>query len=133
MYYAALHYIQTFSSHFKASLGFMLQRIPGTTTIVCSVGQPVVELSTVVECLCRIEYGNQGLNMAVERYICRKTPDSAAHCLPADTVVADIRRWTALLYGSGGASAVLGALRGKSLTVAQPGQLALTRVMTRSC
>jgi hypothetical protein len=57
--------------------------------------------------------------MAVERYICRSTPDYAALSLLARQVVADILKWTAKLYGGRGAqdavAAALAAPAGKQV------------------
>jgi hypothetical protein len=123
MYPAAHCFLMEFSQHFQEQASDKAAAARRKFQIICSAGGSVIEASELLECLSRVGFNNQGMNMAVERYICRVTPDYAALYLPSDYVVRDILKWAGKLYDSadgkiaGNANAVAQALQGASYLV----------------
>ncbi|WIA20534.1 hypothetical protein OEZ85_004929 [Tetradesmus obliquus] len=112
MYPAAHRFLTEMSRHFQQALK---AKDPNTDfTIRCSAGGRKVAAERLCECLCRVRFENQGLNMAVERYICRRTPDYAALSLPAAQVLQGVGFWAGVMYdGSEAADALAQALAGE--------------------
>jgi hypothetical protein len=97
MYPAAQRFLAEMSQHFQRAINRATNM---TFRIRCSVGDGILKASDLRECLSRVRFENQDLNMAVERYICRSTPDYAALSLPAGPVVTDIIKWAAAVFES---------------------------------
>jgi hypothetical protein len=112
MYPAAQRFLTEMSDHFQRAVSRATNM---TFRIRCSAGDAIVKASKLRECLLRVRFENQGLNMAVERYICRSTPDYAALSLPAGAVVADIKKWAAAVFEGNSAAVnnIQAALEGK--------------------
>lgn len=96
--------MQQLSEHFQ-SAATAAAAADSSFSIICSAGGTEFKAMRLLECLSRVRFDNQGLNMAVERYMCRRTPDCAALSLQADHVVRDIYKWTAALFGPAGSHA----------------------------
>jgi hypothetical protein len=82
LFSAAHRFLEEFSAHFQRAIKQQQAAINANETadftIVCWAGNARIQLKTLLECMQRINFKNQGMNMAVERYICRHTPDYAA-------------------------------------------------------
>jgi hypothetical protein len=82
LFTAAHCFLAEFSTHFQHAIKQQQADIKANPTadftIVCSAGNARFRLSRLLACMQRINFDNQGMNMAVERYICRLTPDYTA-------------------------------------------------------
>jgi hypothetical protein len=82
LYLTGQCFLLAFAEHFQAAVA----AVDLEFSLICSAGNARVSASRLKECLSRVNFENQGLNMAVERYMCRSTPDYAALSLPAPQV-----------------------------------------------
>jgi hypothetical protein len=91
MYTAAQRFMTEFSAHFQKAIKDLMDALPAEVagqsnircdsaswSIICSAGNAEIDVKNLLECLSCVHFDHQGLNMAVERYICRCTPDY--HC-----------------------------------------------------
>jgi hypothetical protein len=104
LFTTARRFMAVFTAHFSASTGklaaFLDQNIPGSTPLVfrCRNGTRI-PFSDIADCLSRIDFDAQALNMACERYICRHTPAAGATCLPAAPLVQAVMTCWQQLFG----------------------------------
>jgi hypothetical protein len=122
MYTAAQRFMTEFSAHFQLAIEGLGNARPALERIICSAGNVHVDVKKLLDCLSRARFDHQGLNMAVERYICRCTPDYAGQPLPEQqgaTLKKDIGRWASQLYGDGDAQSVVKMLTGKLDTISE--------------
>jgi hypothetical protein len=102
MYTAAQRFMTEFSTHFQQAVeGLQVANV--NFDIICLAGNAKIAASTLLECMQRVHFETQGLNMAVERYACRWKPDYAG--LPVLALQLDVREnffeWAEKLYGQG--------------------------------
>jgi hypothetical protein len=121
MYTAAQRFMAEFSAHFQQAVK-TLKNAGVNFTIISLAGNAKIKLRRVLNCLMRVNFKNQGLNMAVERYICRCTPDYAAHSEPDAETCDAIWEWVKDLYGYADADrpAFDAAIRSEPATACDP-------------
>jgi hypothetical protein len=100
LYTTARTYMCMLAAHFQNALQLVLPAI--AFNVVCWDGDKVdISLnSDLVKCLRSMDYKSHGLEMACERYVCRKTPVCAVFCLPAECVVASMDKCWLQLFNT---------------------------------